>query len=286
MPKGYPCEVKENPSEVKELRPEAAGVVASPGSDQTGSWLRVADAHAAGSEVAAARDLFGVSFSAAPGSHVLVLRSERLVVECQSSVQALMEKLQLYRHRLSLLFEWLPAHASELKFLSLWKQPAPPHGCSEASVPVCAHDGRPGTQTSHLPWQACANQGFEYLWGDFVVRVAKAALSTTDALRGVLVEARAPAPHSLAVASWFEYLPVAALPPDTAVLQEVAALWKEAAAAHGLGGRFVELEPPFGEYGLSERYSLQHAALQYVLVSSLFLASARSCERALPMLST
>eukprot|EP00850_Spirogloea_muscicola_P007596 SM000039S14426 [mRNA] locus=s39:43955:45199:- [translate_table: standard] len=181
------------------------------------------DAHAAGSEVAAARDLFGVSFSAAPGSHVLVLRSERLVVECQSSVQALMEKLQLYRHRLSLLFE-----------------------------------------------------GFEYLWGDFVVRVAKAALSTTDALRGVLVEARAPAPKSLAVASWFEYLPVAALPPDTAVLQEVAALWKEAVAAHGLGGRFVELEPPFGEYGLSERYSLQHAALQYVLVSSLFLASARS----------
>lgn len=62
---------------------------------------------APGEIVTPARELFGVSFSDWPGRHFLVLRHEHLVVEAEASVESIMEKLQLYRHRSSVAYEGL-----------------------------------------------------------------------------------------------------------------------------------------------------------------------------------
>lgn len=52
-----------------------------------------------------ARELLGVTFSEAPEKHYFVLRQEHMVVEADATMQAIMEKLQVYRNRLTILFE-------------------------------------------------------------------------------------------------------------------------------------------------------------------------------------
>ncbi|CAI5484608.1 unnamed protein product [Closterium sp. Yama58-4] len=158
------------------------------------------------SDVAAARELFGVSFADVAGRHFLVLRQERMVVEAESTVQTLMETLQLYRHRLSIVYE-----------------------------------------------------GFEYLIGDFAMRLGRAILSTNEALRGIVVE--------------IEYLPTSSLPDARPLLLDFLAIWHDLVAAQGLVGRFVPLDPAFSDYSLGDTFSLPHSALQFVLVSAHLMAA-------------
>ncbi|KAL3690662.1 hypothetical protein R1sor_004313 [Riccia sorocarpa] len=53
----------------------------------------------------AARELLGLTFSEVPSKHYFVLRGEHMVVETHSNMQNIMEKLQLYRNRLTIFFE-------------------------------------------------------------------------------------------------------------------------------------------------------------------------------------
>ena len=52
-----------------------------------------------------ARDILGVSFSENPNKYFFILRTEHMVVEADSNIQEIMEKLQTYRNRLTLVFE-------------------------------------------------------------------------------------------------------------------------------------------------------------------------------------
>ncbi|KAL2653927.1 hypothetical protein R1flu_022055 [Riccia fluitans] len=53
----------------------------------------------------AARELLGLTFSEVPNKHYFVLRGEHMVVETHANMQNIMEKLQLYRNRLTIFFE-------------------------------------------------------------------------------------------------------------------------------------------------------------------------------------
>jgi len=55
--------------------------------------------------VECARELWGVSFSEVPDKYYFALRQEHMVVEADANMQAIMEKLQVYRNRLTILFE-------------------------------------------------------------------------------------------------------------------------------------------------------------------------------------
>jgi hypothetical protein len=63
-----------------------------------------------GLPVDCARELLGVTFSEAPEKHYFVLRQEHMVVEADATMQAIMEKLQVYRNRLTILFEVTSLH--------------------------------------------------------------------------------------------------------------------------------------------------------------------------------
>ncbi|KAL2650518.1 hypothetical protein R1flu_018646 [Riccia fluitans] len=72
----------------------------------------------------AARELLGLTFSEVPNKHYFVLRGEHMVVDTHANMQNIMEKLQLYRNRLTIFFEMSdgfykfyvldPAHAATL----------------------------------------------------------------------------------------------------------------------------------------------------------------------------
>ncbi|EPS64302.1 hypothetical protein M569_10471 [Genlisea aurea] len=51
------------------------------------------------------RDFVGISLAEQPNSYFLVIRGQRLVVEAESSIQTIMEKLQSYKTRVALCFE-------------------------------------------------------------------------------------------------------------------------------------------------------------------------------------
>ncbi|MCO5581633.1 hypothetical protein L7F22_035522 [Adiantum nelumboides] len=52
-----------------------------------------------------ARDILGVLFSDCPTKYFFILRAEHMVVEADSNIQEIMEKLQTYRNRLTFMFE-------------------------------------------------------------------------------------------------------------------------------------------------------------------------------------
>ncbi|KAL8464134.1 hypothetical protein ACS0TY_033886 [Phlomoides rotata] len=51
------------------------------------------------------RDFSGISLAEQPSKYFLVIRGQRLVVEAESSIQMIMEKLQSYKTRVALNFE-------------------------------------------------------------------------------------------------------------------------------------------------------------------------------------
>ncbi|XP_031499021.1 mediator of RNA polymerase II transcription subunit 20a [Nymphaea colorata] len=52
-----------------------------------------------------ARDFLGISLNEQPNKHYFILRGSRVVVEADSTILTIMEKLQSYKSRLSLFFE-------------------------------------------------------------------------------------------------------------------------------------------------------------------------------------
>ncbi|CAI9100699.1 OLC1v1037855C1 [Oldenlandia corymbosa var. corymbosa] len=52
-----------------------------------------------------ARDFLGISLQEHPGKYYFVLRAQRMIVEAESSIQTIMEKLQSYKTRVALNFE-------------------------------------------------------------------------------------------------------------------------------------------------------------------------------------
>lgn len=51
------------------------------------------------------RDFLGISLPEQPNKYYFVIRGQRLVVEAESTIQSIMEKLQSYKTRVALNFE-------------------------------------------------------------------------------------------------------------------------------------------------------------------------------------
>ncbi|GBG72221.1 hypothetical protein CBR_g11153 [Chara braunii] len=169
----------------------------------------IRDAPSSAAEVSAAKELFGASFSELPRKYFFVLRQEFIVVEAATSIQAVMERIQLYLNRLSVSFEG-----------------------------VC------------------------FQVGDFLVKIGKAIQSQNEVLRGVMIE--------------LEYIPTTSLEQSGPLLSEFLAIWQDLASNMSQPGRLVLVEPQYADFGLSDTYSPQHMALQYVLLCVHFLGSMRT----------
>ncbi|KAK7819345.1 mediator of rna polymerase ii transcription subunit 20a [Quercus suber] len=76
------------------------------------------------------RDFLGVSVPEQPNKYYLIIRGQRIVLEADSSIQTIMEKLQSYKTRLALNFdvEYLPISSMEKarqimgEFLEIWQE--------------------------------------------------------------------------------------------------------------------------------------------------------------------
>ena len=51
------------------------------------------------------RDFLGISLPEQPNRHYFIIRGQKIVLEADSSIQTIMEKLQSYKARVSLTFE-------------------------------------------------------------------------------------------------------------------------------------------------------------------------------------
>ncbi|CAI5957673.1 unnamed protein product [Closterium sp. NIES-64] len=166
------------------------------------------------SDVAAARELFGVSFADVAGRHFLVLRQERVVVEAESSVQTLMETLHALPpppiYRLSLLQDAhedaaaLPPTRLSIVYETLMETlqlyPPPPLIVYEVekALPCCtAHCTVQCPMYTALLSSVHRVRAFPARVGglrvsdrDFAMRLGRAILSTNEALRGIVVEVR------------------------------------------------------------------------------------------------
>ncbi|KAL4195836.1 hypothetical protein AMTRI_Chr04g243080 [Amborella trichopoda] len=156
-----------------------------------------------------ARDFLGISFQEQPNKHYFILRGQRLVLEADSNIQSIMEKLQSYRTRISLNIE-----------------------------------------------------GFQYQLGDFLVKMGKVVITHSENLRGIVMEV--------------EYLPISSLEKSRQIMEEFVDIWQELVSRKSLPGHFMHIEPNFSEYGLSDPYSFQHTAVQYVTVMIQLMASVRN----------
>ncbi|CAN6563709.1 unnamed protein product [Malus baccata var. baccata] len=56
------------------------------------------------------RDFLGIALPEQPNKYYLVMRLQRIILEADSSIQAIMEKLQSYKSRVSLYFELSPSN--------------------------------------------------------------------------------------------------------------------------------------------------------------------------------
>ncbi|CAN6455556.1 unnamed protein product [Victoria cruziana] len=125
-----------------------------------------------------ARDFLGISLNEQPNKHYFILRGSRIVVEADSTILTIMEKLQSYRSRLSLFFE-------------------------------------------------------------------------------------------------VEYTPISSVEKSQQIMEEFLDLWQEALSKKSLPGHFVHNEASFIDYGLEDRYTSQHTAVEYVLVMGHLISQVR-----------
>ncbi|GAV84833.1 Med20 domain-containing protein [Cephalotus follicularis] len=145
------------------------------------------------------RDFLGISFPDQPNKYYFIIRGQRLVLEADSTIQIIMEKLQSYKSRVTLNFE-----------------------------------------------------GVQYLLGDFQLRVGKVVPNNSESLRGIFMEV--------------EYLPISSIEKSRPIMEEFIDIWQEAVSKRSLPGHFMQIEPNFAEYGLSDHYTSQHTAVQYATV--------------------
>ena len=69
-----------------------------------------------------------------------------------------------------------------------------------------------------------------------------------------------------------EYVPVSSLEKTRALLQEFVDIWQDAIAKLSLNGKISVLEPHFSNYSLSDNYTWQHTAVQYITLMAFFLS--------------
>ncbi|KAF6159719.1 hypothetical protein GIB67_029977 [Kingdonia uniflora] len=155
------------------------------------------------------RDLMGISLQEQPNKLYFVIRSQRIVLEADSMIQMIMDKLQSYRARGSVTFE-----------------------------------------------------GYQYQLGDFQLRVGKVIPNSQDNLRGIVLEV--------------EYLPISSLDKSRQIMEEFLDVWQETVSKRSLPGHFMHIDPNFVEYGLSDHYTSQHTAIQYVVVMGQLLVAAKN----------
>ncbi|KAL5056646.1 hypothetical protein RYX36_037328 [Vicia faba] len=100
---------------------------------------------------------------------------------------------------------------------------------------------------------------FEYKLGDFQFKLIK-VLTRYNNLRGILVE--------------IEYRPISSIVIANPIMEEFIEIWQQLVSTKALPGEFIRKEPNFVEYGLSDTYTWQHTAVQYVEAFSEMMHSA------------
>ncbi|KAH7856251.1 hypothetical protein Vadar_034504 [Vaccinium darrowii] len=104
-------------------------------------------------------------------------------------------------------------------------------------------------------------EGSQYQLGDFQLRVGKVLLPN-ESLRGIVME--------------MEYLPISSVDKSRQIMEEFFDIWQEALSKRSLPGHFIHVEPNFTDYGLSDKYTPQHTAVQYSTVMHQLIATAQA----------
>ncbi|XP_060197481.1 mediator of RNA polymerase II transcription subunit 20a-like isoform X3 [Lycium barbarum] len=76
------------------------------------------------------RDFLGISLQEQPNKYYFVIRGQRMILEAESSIQTIMEKLQSYKTRVALNFEmeylpissWEKSHQIMGEFFDIWQE--------------------------------------------------------------------------------------------------------------------------------------------------------------------
>ncbi|XP_058771894.1 mediator of RNA polymerase II transcription subunit 20a-like [Vicia villosa] len=92
-------------------------------------------------------------------------------------------------------------------------------------------------------------EGVQYKAGDFRMKLIK-VLTRYNNLRGILIE--------------IEYMPISSIEIAKPIMEEFTEIWQQVVSTKALPGEFIRKEPNFAEYGLSDSYTWQHTAVQYV----------------------
>ncbi|KAK7363293.1 hypothetical protein VNO77_05429 [Canavalia gladiata] len=154
------------------------------------------------------RDFLGISLLEQPNKYYFIIRGQKIVLEADSSILTIMEKLQSYKSKVALNFE-----------------------------------------------------GVQYKLGDFQMRVIKVVPNQAENLRGIMIE--------------IEYLPISSVEKSKQIMEEFIDIWKEVVSKKSLAGQFMNAEPNYAEYGLSDNYTSQHTAVQYAAALAQLIASAQ-----------
>lgn len=73
-----------------------------------------------------------------------------------------------------------------------------------------------------------------------------------------------------------EYLPISSVDKSRQIMEEFFDIWQEALSKRSLPGHFIHVEPNFTDYGLSDKYTPQHTAVQYSTVMHQLIATAQA----------
>ncbi|KAI9122820.1 hypothetical protein K1719_005709 [Acacia pycnantha] len=152
------------------------------------------------------RDFMGISLLEQPNKYYFIIRGQKIILEADSSILTIMEKLQSYKSKVALNFE-----------------------------------------------------GVLYKLGDFQVKIGKVAPSTSESLRGIMMEV--------------EYLPISSIEKSRQIMEEFLNIWREAVSKKSLPGQFMHMEPNYAEYGLLDSYTSQHTAVQYATALAQLIAT-------------
>ncbi|KAK1281810.1 Mediator of RNA polymerase II transcription subunit 20a [Acorus calamus] len=73
-----------------------------------------------------------------------------------------------------------------------------------------------------------------------------------------------------------EYLPISSPEKSKRILEDFINILQETITKKSLPGHFIPIEPNFREYGLANRYTSQHTAIQYATAMAHIIASGRN----------
>ncbi|GAB4838023.1 Mediator of RNA polymerase II transcription subunit 20a [Ancistrocladus abbreviatus] len=194
------------------------------------------------------RDFLGLSLPEEPNKYYFILRGQRLVLEADSSIQVIMDKLQSYKSRVSLNFEGSQYRLGD--FQVRVGKVVPSH--SENMRGIVMED------------MFCRANS---------LRCIDHPLLTCKTLRNNCFH-----PSSFNPGPQVEYLPISSINKSRQVMQEFVDIWQEALSKKSLPGQFVHIEPNFAEYGLADQYTSQHTAVQYATVMAQLIATSQSAQ--------